>query len=109
MGVTDAVGGALEKTKSMKGIILSQPRGNHHMFSHCEVCKMTETTRARMGVDGVACKFGGFSSQQIQSRCGHKNALIVQNHFTNSIQSERNIGVKAACDMIPVSLTETQT
>ena len=64
--VTDAGGGALAKDpKSKKGIIGSQPRGNHNVFTHhpkdpiCEVYKKT-TTRARCRmkpkklVDGIA-------------------------------------------------------
>ena len=49
--VTDAGRDALTKeTKSKKGIIASQPRGNHNVYTHypkdplCEVCKMTTTT-----------------------------------------------------------------
>ena len=65
--VTDAGGGTLAKeSKSEKGIIGPQPRGNHNVFTHypkdpnCEVCKMTKTTRARCRikpkkrVDGIA-------------------------------------------------------
>ena len=105
--VTDAEGNTLAKdTKSKKGIIGSQPRGN--VFTHfpkdpnCEVCKKTRTTRAgcRLNpmrrVDGGAFStiFGDvitadnkIQNVENESRCGHKrNAPIVQDDFTNWIQ-----------------------
>ena len=79
-----------KKTKSKKGIIRSQPR------------KKTKTTRARCRikptkrVDGMSLstKFGDLItadhkclSVENEWRCGHKNATIEQDDFTNWIQS----------------------
>ena len=83
-------------TKSKKGIIDSQPRGNHNVFTHypkdpnCEVYKKT-TTRARCRikpkkrVDGIAPSVDHkFLNVENESRCGHKkNATVVQENFTN--------------------------
>ena len=70
--------------------------------SNCEVCEKTKTTRARFRiksqkrVDGIApsTKFGDLVTAdhkirnvEKESRCGHKDALIVQDDFTNWIQS----------------------
>ena len=95
-------------TQSKEGIIGSQPRGNHNVFTHypkdlkCEVCKKTKTTRARCRtktkkcVDKIApsAEFGApitaddkILNVENELRCGHKNALIVQNDFTNWTQS----------------------
>ena len=65
--VTDAGRDTLAKeTKSKRGILSSQPRGNHNMFTHfpkdpdCEICMKTNTTRARCRIkpqkrgDGIA-------------------------------------------------------
>ena len=66
-----------------------------------EVCKKTRTTRARCRIkpekreDGIApsTKFGDLITVDHKilnvengSRCGHKNAPIVQDDFTNLIQ-----------------------
>ena len=93
-----------KSTKYKKGIIGSQPRGNHNVFTHipkdpnCEVCKKTKSTRARCRikpekrVDGIALstKFGDlitadYKSRNVEneSRCRHRNNLIVQDGFTN--------------------------
>ena len=67
-----------------------------------EVCLMTTTARARLKmtnlrrVDGVApyTKIGGLITAEHkilnvenEARCGHKNALIVQDDLTNWIQT----------------------
>ena len=65
--VTDAVGDTLAKeSKRKKGTIGSHPRGNHNEFTlypkdpNCQLCKKTNTTRARCTikpkkrVDGIA-------------------------------------------------------
>ena len=98
--VTDAGADALAKDpKSKKGIIGSQPRGNHNVFTHCpkdpncEVYKKT-TTRARCRikpkkrVDGIAPSVDHkFLEVENESRCGHKkNATVVQDNFTNWMQ-----------------------
>ena len=103
--VTDAGGDTLAKdTKSKKGIIGSQPRGTRSVYTHfpkdpiCEVCKKT-TARARCRikpkkrVDGSALftQFGDYlitANHKIlnvenESGGGHKNALVVQDNFTN--------------------------
>ena len=107
--VTDAQRDTLAKdTKSKTGIIGSQPRVNHNVFTHypedpnCEVCKETNTTRAtcrikpKKRVDRIALstKFGNMitADQQVrnvenESRGGHNDALIVQDDCTNWIQS----------------------
>ena len=99
-----------EDTKSRKSIIGSQPRGNHNVFTHypkglnCEVCKKSKTTKTRTkrrgkpkkSVDGIApsTKFGDLVTAdhkilnvENESRCGRKDALIVQDELTNWIQS----------------------
>ena len=81
---------------------------NHYVFtpcpedSNCEVCEKTKTTRARFRikpqkrVDGIApsAKFGDLvtADHKIRNvekelRCGHKDALIVQDDLMNWIQS----------------------
>ena len=101
--VTDAGQDAPAKdTKSTEGIIGSQPRGNHNVFTHypkdpnCEVCHKTKTTRARCGIKpkkrvyGTAppTKFGDLITAdhknlnvENESRGGHKNTLVVQYDF----------------------------
>ena len=125
--VTDAGGDTLAKeTKSKKGITGSQSRGNHIVFTHylqdpnCDVCKKTKTSRARCNikheknVDGIALstKCGDLITEEHnilnvenETKCGHRNALIVQNVFTTLIQSyptqnERPIGDNVVFIMI---------
>ena len=105
--VTDAEGDTLAQvTKSKNDIIGSQPRGNHNVFTHYpkdpkwEVCEDTKTTRAKCRgqpkklMDGIATTFGDLSTADYkilnvenESRCGHKNALIVQDDLTSCIQT----------------------
>ena len=108
--VPDAGRDTLAKdTKIKKGIIGSQPRGNHNVFTHypkdpkCEVCEETNTTQARCRITlekgvGGDCTFHKIRrldhgrsktilNVENESRGGHKNALIVQDDFTNWIHS----------------------
>ena len=65
-------------TKSKKGIIGSQQRGNHNVFSHYPTFyKISETITADHKILSVE------TSRDADS----KNALIVQDDFTNLIQS----------------------
>ena len=81
--VTDSGQDTLAKeTKSKKGIICPQTRGNRNVFIHypkdpnCEVCKKTKPTRARCRiklenrVDGIAIskKFGDLKFDQFRSQ-----------------------------------------
>ena len=133
--VTDAGGDTLATgTQSKKGVIGSQPRGNHNVLlthyskdSNCEVCKKTNTSRARcrtkpekrVGGIALSTKFGdlitaGHKIQNVgnESGCGHKHALIVQDDFTNVMQShpmrtKRDIGNNVVFTRISSSVTET--
>ena len=95
---TDARWDALAKdSKSKKGIVRSQPRGNHNVFTHypkdltCEVCEKTKTRRAKCRikpekrVDRIALSllFGEFitadhkiSNVEDESRCGSQKRSI---------------------------------
>ena len=68
-----------------KGIISSQPRGNHNVYTlypkdpHCEVCKKTNTTRARCRlklkkrVDGIAPSERGKRQKRYnRAKCSHE-------------------------------------
>ena len=118
-GLSPMRGDTLEKhTKSKKGIVGSKPSGHHNLFIHwlenpnCEVCKKTQSTRTRCRIKPKKSVYGIAPSTQFgnlittdhlilnvenESKCGHKNALIVQYDHSNWIQSypmkhERNIG-----------------
>ena len=99
--VTDAGRDTLAKeTMSKRGIIGSQPRGNHNVFIHCpkdpdcEICWKTNTTQARCRInpktrgDGIApstkCRDMITATRQDADT---KKAVIVQDDFTNWIQS----------------------
>ena len=107
--VTDSGQDTLAKeTKSKKGIICPQTRGNRNVFIHypkdpnCEVCKKTKPTRARCRiklenrVDGIAIskKFGDLKFDQFRSQNSERwewaeewavNDPVVHNDFTNCI------------------------
>ena len=91
--VTDAGGASQAKdTKSIKGIICSQPRENRTVFTHhpkdpnCEVCKKTKTTRARYRtkpkkrVDGIApsTKFGDLTTADHKKERGKRVEMRTQ-------------------------------
>ena len=121
--------------REKKGIIGSQRRGNLNVFSHfpkastCEVCTKTTTTTTRVRCRRIFLRsaWTGFHLQQQfgdlitadqkilnvenESRSGRKNASIVQDYFSNWIQSyplenERNIGDKVVFTKISSSFTE---
>ena len=100
--------------KSKEGVIGSQPRGNHNVFTHYPKDSIRKTPSVRCvrkqqqqqhepGVEKnqrrawTGCTFYTIrrldhgrsqnSERGDESRCGHKNDLTVQNDFTNWIQN----------------------
>ena len=131
--VTNAERDTLAKdTKSKKGIIGSQPRSNHSVFTHypedpnCEVCKETNTTRARCGikpkkrVDGIApsTKCGDLNTADHKnSERGKRVEMRIQKRFNRarwyheldselSEKNERNIGDNVVFTKISSSVTD---
>ena len=92
---------------------------------NCEVCKKTKTTRARCRtkpekrVDGIALSttFGALITadhkiltDENESRCGHKNALIVQGDCTNRLHSYpiKTKETPATMSCLPIFLLPSQ-
>ena len=91
-------GDTLAKEKRVsKGVFGSQLGGSHNVFIHypkgpnCEVCKQTKTTRPGVEQNLIRrldqVQIMHFLIVENESRCGHKNALIVQGGFADWIQS----------------------